>query len=91
MVPGIKKKPFNPATFYCSYCTKPGKCAVMYFCVRGIVAKPAPSQESMRSCICVLGVSFPSLYQARKVCGHVLVCYDYVVKNSIYSNGDLDL
>jgi hypothetical protein len=32
------------------------------------------SQESERSCICVLGVSLPSLYQARKVNGHVFVC-----------------
>ena len=55
------------------------------------IVVPVPSQESVRSCICVLGVSFPSLYQARKVCGHVFVCYDYVVKNYIYSNGDLDL
>jgi hypothetical protein len=36
----------------------------MYLCVRGIVAKPVPSQESEMSYICVLGVSLPSLYQA---------------------------
>jgi hypothetical protein len=35
---------------------------------------PVPSQESERSCICVLRVSLPSLYQARKVSGHVFVC-----------------
>ena len=35
----------------------------MYMCVRGI------SQESDRSCICVLGVS------VRKVTGHVYVMY----------------
>ena len=40
----------------------------MYLCVRGI---NVPSQESERSCICVLGVS---MYQARKVSGHVFVC-----------------
>ena len=28
----------------------------MYLCVRGIVTKPVPIQESERSCICVLGV-----------------------------------
>jgi hypothetical protein len=35
----------------------------------GIVTKPVPSQENDWSCICVLGVSLPSLYQARKVIG----------------------
>ena len=49
----------------------------MYMCVGGIVTKPAPSQESEWSCICVLGVSLPSLYQARKVSGHVYVCWGY--------------
>jgi len=29
----------------------------MYLCVRGIVTKPVPSQETKRSCICVLDVS----------------------------------
>ena len=58
-------------------CTKPGKCEVMYLCAMGIVKKPVPSQESVRSCICVLGVSLPSLYQARKVSGHVFVCQGY--------------
>jgi hypothetical protein len=29
----------------------------MYLCVRGIVTKPVPIQESERSCICVLGES----------------------------------
>ena len=58
-------------------CTKPGKCVVMYLCVRGIVPKPVPSQESLRSCICVLGVSLPSLNQARRVSGHVFVCQGY--------------
>jgi hypothetical protein len=29
------------------------------------------------SCICVLGVSLPSLYQDRKVIGHVYVCWGY--------------
>jgi hypothetical protein len=48
--------------------------AVMYLYVRGIVNKPVPSQESEWSCICVLGVSLPSLYQARTVSGHVFVC-----------------
>jgi hypothetical protein len=33
--------------------------------------------ESHQSCICVLEVSFPSLYQARKVISHVFVCYRY--------------
>ena len=33
----------------------------MYLCVRGIVTKPVPSQESERSCICVLGVSILNL------------------------------
>jgi hypothetical protein len=32
----------------------------MYLCVRGIVTKPVPGQESDWSCICVLGVSLPS-------------------------------
>jgi hypothetical protein len=27
---------FNPATLYCSACTKPGKRAIMYLCVRAI-------------------------------------------------------
>jgi hypothetical protein len=45
----------------------------MYLCVRGIATKPVPSQEDERSCICVLEVSLPSLYQARKVRGHVFV------------------
>ena len=49
----------------------------MYLCVKGIVTKPVSSQESERSCICVLWVSLPSLYQARKVRGHVFVCYGY--------------
>jgi hypothetical protein len=35
----------------------------VYLCVRGIVTKPVPSQESEWSCICVLGV-FPGLVQA---------------------------
>jgi len=39
----------------------------MYLCVSGIVTKPVSSQESERSCICVLVVALPSLYQARKV------------------------
>ena len=55
----------------------------MYLCVRGInvprqesersciCVLGVPSQESERSCICVLGVS---MYQARKVSGHVFVC-----------------
>ena len=52
----------------------------MYLCVRGI---NVPSQESERSCICVLGVSRQESerscicvlgYQARKVSGHVFVC-----------------
>ena len=38
----------------------------MYVCVRGIV----PSQNSERSCKCVLGV----LYQVRTVSDHVSVC-----------------
>jgi hypothetical protein len=42
--------------------TKPGKWTVMYLCVRDIVTKSILSQESERSCICVLGVSLPSLY-----------------------------
>ena len=42
-------------------------------CARGIVTKPVPSQESDWSCICVLGVSIPNLYQARKGSGHVCV------------------
>jgi hypothetical protein len=46
----------------------------MYLCVRGIVTKPVQSQESEWSCTCVLGVSLPSLYKARKVSGHVFVC-----------------
>ena len=46
-------------------------------CVGGIVSKPAPTQESERSCICVLGVSLPSLHQPRKVSGHVYVCWGY--------------
>ena len=40
----------------------------MYLCVRALGVS---SQESERSCICVLGVS---MYQARKVSGHVFVC-----------------
>ena len=32
---------------------------------------PVPSQESERSCLCVLGVT---LYKARKVSDHVFVC-----------------
>jgi hypothetical protein len=59
------------------YMTKPGKWVVMYMCVGGIVTKPAPTQESEWSCICVLGVSFPSLHQPRKVSGHVYVCWGY--------------
>jgi hypothetical protein len=43
-------------------------------CVRGIATKSVPSQEGERSCICVLEVSLPSLYQARKMRGHVYVC-----------------
>jgi hypothetical protein len=43
-------------------------------CVRGIVTKSVPSQEDERSCICVLEVLLPSLYQARKMRGHVYVC-----------------
>ena len=70
---GFKKKNFNPATFYCSSCTKSGECAVMYLRVRGIATKPVPSQESEWSCICVLGISLPILYQARKVNGHAFV------------------
>ena len=58
-------------------CTKPGKWVVMYLCVRCIVTKPVPSQESEWSCICVLGVSLPSPYQAWKVSGHVSVCQGY--------------
>jgi hypothetical protein len=46
----------SPYTFFLNACTKPGKWAVMYLCVRSIVTKPVPSQESERSCICVLGV-----------------------------------
>jgi hypothetical protein len=30
----------------------------MYLCVRGIVTKPVPSQESERSCICVLAIMY---------------------------------
>ena len=48
----------------------------MYVCW-GIVTKPVPSQESEWSCICMLGVSLPSLHQARKVSGHVYVCWEY--------------
>jgi hypothetical protein len=33
----------------------------MHVCVRGIVTKPVLSQESERSCMCVLGVSILSL------------------------------
>jgi hypothetical protein len=47
---------------------------VIYLCVRGIVTKSVPSQEDERSCICVLDVLLPSLYQARKMRGHVYVC-----------------
>jgi hypothetical protein len=53
--------------------TKPGKWEVIYLCFSGIVSKPVPSQESERSYICVLGLSLPSLYQARKVRGHIPV------------------
>ena len=42
-------------------------------CFKGIVTKPVPSQESERSNICVLVVSLPSRYQARKVRGHIFV------------------
>jgi hypothetical protein len=45
-----------------------------YICVRGIVTMPVPSQEGERSCICMLEVSLPSVYQARKMRGHVYVC-----------------
>jgi hypothetical protein len=45
----------------------------MYLCVSGIVIKPVPSQEDERSCICVSEVSLSSLYQARKMRGHVFV------------------
>ena len=41
----------------------------MYLCVR-LSEVPVSSQESERSCICVLGL-VKSLYQARKVSGHV--------------------
>ena len=44
----------------------------MYLCVR-LSEVPVSSQESERSCICVLGL-VKSLYQARKVSGHVFVC-----------------
>jgi hypothetical protein len=51
------KTSLNPPIFYWSVCTKSGMWAVMYLCVRGIVTKPVPSQETERSCICVLDVS----------------------------------
>jgi hypothetical protein len=44
---------------------------VLYMCVGGIVTKPVPRQKSDWSCICVLGVSLPSLHKDRKVSGHV--------------------
>ena len=68
---------FNNADCYLRACTKPGKSSLMYLCVRGIVTKPVPSQECERSCTCVLGVSLPSLYQARNVSSHVFVCQGY--------------
>jgi hypothetical protein len=40
---------------YWSACIKPGKWAVMYLCVR-LTEVPVSSQESERSCICVLGL-----------------------------------
>ena len=41
--------------------------------VLGLLILPVPSQESERSCICVLGLLI-CLYQARRVSGHVFVC-----------------
>jgi hypothetical protein len=35
---------------------------------------PVPSQENERSYIYLLGVSLPSLYQARRVSSHVFMC-----------------
>jgi hypothetical protein len=46
----------------------------IFLCFKGIATKPVLNQESERSYICVLGVSLPSLYQARKVRGHIFVC-----------------
>ena len=57
----------------------------MYLCVRGIVTKPVPIQESDRSCICVLRVQESDrsgiymLGVQESICvlgvtGHVFVC-----------------
>ena len=53
-------------------------------CFRGIVTKPVPSQESKRSYICVLGLSLPSRYQARKVRG-IYLCFRGIVTKPVPS------
>ena len=44
--------------YICVRGIKPGKCTVMYMCVRGIMymCVRGINQESVRSCICVLGI-----------------------------------
>ena len=55
----------------------------MYLYVRSIVTKRVPSQESDWSCICVSEVSLSSLYQARKMRGHVFVLEVYILPLSM--------
>jgi hypothetical protein len=54
-------------------CTKPGRSEAMYLFVRSIVTKPVSTQEDEMSYMCVFEVSLPSLFQTRKVRGHVFV------------------